>query len=108
LFEDPGERHEHRITEQVVDFGDCLNYVATIGDESFFAANNYFTNVSIMALKILDYLMVIHPHSSMKQTLLNNRSVAVISQLLLVSNPQLTATVLDFISVHCCSHYEMF
>ena len=67
-----------------------MNYVEAIGNESIFGENSYNICLTVMALKILDFLMSlprnksIDPLSKNKHELLSKENVGVLTLLLLV------------------------
>ena len=91
-----------------------MNYTAYLPDVNFFYNNTMNINMAILAFQILDYIMQrpknknMYPLPKNKQFLLQSQNIAVIVQLLLVDNNELTRCVLVFILEHLDSHYALF
>ena len=109
-----GSKHITSVTPHRIDLMQTMNYTDYLPDVNFFFHNSMSINMSILAFQILDYIMQrpknknMYPLPKNKQFLLQTQNIAVIVQLLLVENNDLTRCILVFILRHLDSHYALF
>ena len=90
-----------------------VNYTKTIKNKQIFQGNSESVNIAILALSILDFIMWQpknrndYPMSKSKSFLLQKSNIAVMLQLLLLENTELTRCVMKFIYFHLRSDYAL-
>ena len=93
---------------------DFLNFTTSLTNSKFFKRNSLNVCIGILGLKILDVIFksmayIDHvPLPSNREFILKPHTLATLTQMLVLQNPDLTREVLIFIETHLNSHYAFF
>jgi len=92
-----------------------MNYALNaIKDASYFHQDNMNINIALIAFRLIDLIMNLSKNKEMyplplsKQLFLSQQNIAVVVQLLLVGNHNLTHEIIEFITKHLNSHYSLY